>query len=906
MTLLYVLQPGLSSKSTSISVTVVLFLFRLSSAALIMMLVTSRLSASLVKRVRPHASIPLYIGIGWSSIDNLGRSEERILPQSLGYTHGCRRRVYHTSLHASNDHHNHAKDKKEELSRQYAIFKMIRAKDFEGAMELYDQMKDKNIKRKDSMLLALLSVCHKAAHLSKALEIVEEIHEQMIPHGETSYLTLVRCHADAGEVDRALELIREMVDVAAIEPRQRAFQPVLDKLSDMGDILQLLEVQAYMQQLGLKLRGEQIVSFLSTLGLPSVQRLVQADGETAVCEKLHELLAEAGDELLGLSTEEIIQIVSRVQHQPLPTATTAAVAAAQSVNFPVAAVHATEAVGSEAFTENVINRQHGKFDISAARQKVIEDGILVESMADIRSQIISNESASIDGSVVALNATFSSVVSAVDGSLRAPASNDPSIPVGQDATTVQLVPEKYVVLTEAVKAAAAITKTTATSKVASEEEDTELEIDATSRNAIAAEAELSSHSLKHQPARIVDISTHTGRCPNCDGEVLPLKITEEERTLVRSALHEIASARSANQSRYLENFGSWLRARPRYEYIVDAANVAYFNQNFKTGKFSYKQIELVVDKLLERSSRVLVIMPNCYARVDAGDTIPNSVRYGMLGNSNSNGGGSCDINRRRAVSIVTEEDKRILNKLESMMYVVPRGANDDWYWMYATMYAPNAATNTSSSIVSPSVSSSAKRNNSPDPAAAATTESPPPETLEDNVANEDVPVDSAYVVSNDLMRDHKIAFIEPKIFVRWRNSQITYFGLSRAIEDTGKEEEETHNEVGEEEEEEEEEEDGLAATVGGKDTHNPKRDVNTMPEVYLYEPGKFSREIQRGSGAQTHRWHIPSVDRSLWLCLNIRPSINSGSTGSESSSTNNGDINWSSLSTKNPESASAE
>ena len=32
--------------------------------------------------------------------------------------------------------------------------------------------------------------------------------------------------------------------------------------------------------------------------------------------------------------------------------------------------------------------------------------------------------------------------------------------------------------------------------------------------------------------------------------------------------------------------------------------------------------------------------------------------------------------------------QRILNKLEEegMLYVVPPGANDDWYWMYSTIY----------------------------------------------------------------------------------------------------------------------------------------------------------------------------------------------------------------------------
>ena len=187
-----------------------------------------------------------------------------------------------------------------------------------------------------------------------------------------------------------------------------------------------------------------------------------------------------------------------------------------------------------------------------------------------------------------------------------------------------------------------------------------------------------------------------------------------------------------------------------------------------------------------------------------------------------------------------------------MLYTVPPRSDDDWYWVYATVYQG--------------------RNPSSAP---------------------------AFVVSNDLMRDHRAAFAEPKAFLRWRNSQIIYFGFSHAVvggsTPTG----------------------GAGGVVNKKrsDTstnwpltqqqqqqqQKPKREVTeTAPEVYLYEPGNFSRDIQRlrvqererereeqrqttnessadvgGSGdgeqqqqqAYTGRWHFPSVDRNLWLCV---------------------------------------
>jgi hypothetical protein len=184
---------------------------------------------------------------------------------------------------------------------------------------------------------------------------------------------------------------------------------------------------------------------------------------------------------------------------------------------------------------------------------------------------------------------------------------------------------------------------------------------------------------------------------------------------------------------------------------VDAANVAYFNQNFETGRFSYKQVELVVDKLLERNLKVLVVIPHCYAAVEAGDSIPNSVRWtkpgagagagaggaggaGAGGTGGSGAGAGAGVSRR-GLSPVSAEDCAVIRRLEEKgrLYVVPRGANDDWYWLYATIYEGRRS--------------------------------------------------PALVVSNDLMRDHKVAFIEPKPFLRWRNSQITYFGLSKAVEE---------------------------------------------------------------------------------------------------------------------------
>jgi hypothetical protein len=67
-----------------------------------------------------------------------------------------------------------------------------------------------------------------------------------------------------------------------------------------------------------------------------------------------------------------------------------------------------------------------------------------------------------------------------------------------------------------------------------------------------------------------------------------------------------------------------------------------------------------------------------------------------------------------------------------MLYVAPKGSNDDWYWLYSTVYEGRRT--------------------------------------------------PAYVVSNDYMRDHRATFAESRAFLRWRSSQIVYFSFSKAVE----------------------------------------------------------------------------------------------------------------------------
>jgi hypothetical protein len=126
-------------------------------------------------------------------------------------------------------------------------------------------------------------------------------------------------------------------------------------------------------------------------------------------------------------------------------------------------------------------------------------------------------------------------------------------------------------------------------------------------------------------------------------------------------------------------------------------------------------------------------------------------------------------NSHRRLDPLTKRDREFLAEMEDegILYSVPYGAEDDWYWMYATVYEGRSK--------------------------------------------------PALVVSNDLMRDHKLAFTDPKMFMRWRTSQIMYFGFSNAVVETS----------------------DTSSSSSEASMQSESEQTDEDPELYLYEPGRF-------------------------------------------------------------------
>jgi hypothetical protein len=223
-------------------------------------------------------------------------------------------------------------------------------------------------------------------------------------------------------------------------------------------------------------------------------------------------------------------------------------------------------------------------------EEALNDGVLVESISDIRGPIMSYADLSVDGSVVALNASFRSSLPPPHFLFKA---DSAATPVELGGGNVSFSPEKYQIVQETLKRHPQHIPSVPFPPSREGEGEGEgkgvEEVEGQYDYPLVVE-DSPSRPLVHRRARLVDISSRSCLCPNCHEEVISLTITEEERVRVREALILIARAASPLQERHLEDFEKWLKAREEFDFVVDGANIAYFNQNFASGKFSFKQV----------------------------------------------------------------------------------------------------------------------------------------------------------------------------------------------------------------------------------------------------------------------------------------------------------------------------
>lgn len=148
-----------------------------------------------------------------------------------------------------------------------------------------------------------------------------------------------------------------------------------------------------------------------------------------------------------------------------------------------------------------------------------------------------------------------------------------------------------------------------------------------------------------------------GYCERCDDTLQAIDLDDCEYSQFAKGIASLAK-RHGKRTDEFDNFVNWLEEHGPFGIIIDAANVAFYNQNFESGGFNFAQIEAVVERVGS----------------DHPDLKPLVVLH---------------INRTRGPAASTPKARALLKRLteQNKFYAAPMGSNDDWYWMYAAVVA---------------------------------------------------------------------------------------------------------------------------------------------------------------------------------------------------------------------------
>ena len=148
-----------------------------------------------------------------------------------------------------------------------------------------------------------------------------------------------------------------------------------------------------------------------------------------------------------------------------------------------------------------------------------------------------------------------------------------------------------------------------------------------------------------------------GYCEAIGGGLEALDLSKEEYGDFKEGVARLAERQERNCNDF-KRFVEWLNTNGPYGVIVDAANVAFYGQNYESGGFSFDQIDAVVHKVKKEFPhlRPLIVL---------------------------------HVNRTKQPPAQKESAQMLLKKLEDegIFYAVPHGSNDDWYWLYAAIAA---------------------------------------------------------------------------------------------------------------------------------------------------------------------------------------------------------------------------
>ncbi|KAJ7570352.1 hypothetical protein O6H91_01G116700 [Diphasiastrum complanatum] len=147
-----------------------------------------------------------------------------------------------------------------------------------------------------------------------------------------------------------------------------------------------------------------------------------------------------------------------------------------------------------------------------------------------------------------------------------------------------------------------------------------------------------------------------GFCGCCGEQLVTIDIDPQETEKFQQSLATLACER-AHCGNNFNHFQDWLDQHGPFDFVVDAANVGMYNQNFQGAGFNIFQVNAVVTEIQRKHPL-------------------GKLPLTILHHKRANGA--------RATSPLAQ---RLLNEWSNSdaFYSTPTGSNDDWYWLYAAV-----------------------------------------------------------------------------------------------------------------------------------------------------------------------------------------------------------------------------
>lgn len=307
------------------------------------------------------------------------------------------------------------------------------------------------------------------------------------------------------------------------------------------------------------------------------------------------------------------------------------------------------------------------------------------------------------------------------------------------------------------------------------------------------------------------IEPTSGICEVSGCQLKNIGLTFHEMAEVRAALNQNLPSKFTNSFHRLRDF--LLTSPLSFNIVIDAPNIAYCRQNYEGGRFQYSQIALVVDALKKQGEEPLIILPHKYTKKIVPNHIQNFVDRPSKGDTDRGGAVEVALNisdcgrphvyskngrknnlhdetllqttaksaERKKLwksQILTKNELALLQSWrdEGRLFVTPKGANDDWYWIYASVMDEELSKDEEADfmfsdygIIGDDYGKENRRRRAVDALNhyqwGSTRIKRVPRRL--------------HVVTNDQMRDHWSSLVPPVAFERWKQTTMLRFDILR-------------------------------------------------------------------------------------------------------------------------------